>query len=130
MTEQPVTLEIVGGPTIEVPWIKAMTGQQVLEAAYDDQTQPGSFNYGIQYYGAALGYLVVMVNETHDSYVSTAQPFFYWEFLVNGVPASKGIDTIILSPGDRMTFRFELYLPEKHRGSTLEAKFRAQTRQL
>jgi hypothetical protein len=52
--------------------------QQVLEAAYDDQKPPGSFNYALQYFGEALGYLVVMVNETYGSYVSTAEPF-HWE---------------------------------------------------
>jgi hypothetical protein len=127
MSEQPVILEIVGGPTITVPWIKNMNGQQVMEAAYDDQHTPASFNYALQYYGEALGYLVVMINETYDSYISSAEPFFYWEFLVNDIPANKGVDNTIVSPGDRVIFRFERYIPEKHRGSTLEAKFRAQT---
>ena len=126
MREEPVTLEIVGGPTIAVDWIKNMNGQQVLEAAYDDQQMPGSFNYALQYYGEALGYLVVMMNETYDSYISSAQPFFYWEFLVNDDPATKGIDNTIVSPGDRIRFQFERYIPEKHKGSTLEAKFQAQ----
>jgi hypothetical protein len=126
MPEQPITLEIVGGPTITVDWTKNMNAQQVLETAYDEQQNPGSFNYALQYYGEALGYLVVMVNETYDSYISSAQPFFYWEFLVNDVPATKGIDNTIVSPGDRVTFQFERYIPEKHKGSTLEAKFQAQ----
>lgn len=126
MPEKPVTLEIVGCPTITVDWIKNMNGQQVLEGAYDDQQTPGSFSYALQYYGEALGYLVVMVNETYDSYISSAQPFFYWEFLVNDVPATKGIDNTIVSPGDRITFQFERYIPEKHKGSLLEAKFQAQ----
>ena len=128
MPEQPVKLEIMGGPVIEVPWTKNMNGQEVLEAAYNDQGKTGSFNYALQYYGEALGYLVVMVNETYDSYISSAQPFFYWEFMLNGQPANKGIDNTIVSPGDRLTFSFEHYVPEKHKGSTLEAKFQAQTR--
>lgn len=127
MSEEPVTLEIVGGPTIQVDWTKNMNCQQVLEAAYDDQQTPGSLSYALQYYGEALGYLVVMVNETYDSYISSAQPFFYWEFLVNDVPASKGIDNTIVSPGDRMTLQFERYIAEKHKGSLLETKFQAQS---
>jgi hypothetical protein len=126
MPEQPITLEIVGGPTITVDWIKNMNAQQVLEAAYDEQQGPGSFNYALQYYGEALGYLVVMVNDTYDSYISSAQPFFYWEFLVNDIPATKGIDNTMVTPGDRITFQFERYIPEKHKGSTLEVKFKTQ----
>lgn len=126
MSEQPIILNIVGGPTITVNWVKNMNAQQVLETAYDEQQNSGSFNYALQYYGEALGYLVVMVNETYDSYISSAEPFFYWEFLVNDIPATKGIDNTIVSPGDRVTFQFERYIPEKHKGSTLEAKFHAQ----
>jgi hypothetical protein len=45
-------------------------------------------------------------------------PFFYWEFLVNDQPATKGIDNTTLSAGDS----FEQYIPVKHKGSLLETK--------
>jgi hypothetical protein len=48
MPEPPETLEIVGGPRIEVPWTKNMTEQQVPEAAYDDQNQPGSLQFTLR----------------------------------------------------------------------------------
>jgi hypothetical protein len=32
-------------------------------------------------------YMAFMINETFDSYISSAEPYFYWEFLVNGTVA-------------------------------------------
>lgn len=117
-----VTLQVVGGPSVGVPWKQNMTAQDALEAAYDQINSSLSFTYALQFYGANLGYLVMMINETYDSFISSAEPFFYWEFLLNDQPAKQGIDNTVLSVGDVVRFSFEQYIPEKHKGSLLEVK--------
>lgn len=117
-----VTLEVIGGPSIEVPWKSGMTAQNALEAAYDQINSSATFTYALQFFGSQLGYLVFMINETYDSFISSAEPFYYWEFLVNGQPATKGIDNTILSADDTVQFSFEQYIPAKHKGSLLETK--------
>lgn len=126
-----ITVEIGGGPTIRVPWSKGMNAQQALERAYNDQN-PGAFTYALQYYGAKVGYFVIMINETYDSFISSggelASPFFYWEFLVNGKHAAKGIDNTILKANDIIRFSLEMYVPEKHGESSLRVKHESQIR--
>lgn len=117
-----VSLEVVGGPFVAVPWKAGMTAQDALEAAYNQINSSATFSYALQFYGSQLGYLVLMINETYDSFISSAEPFYYWEFLVNDVPATKGIDHTVLSDGDAVKFSFEQYIPLKHKGSLLEAK--------
>ena len=117
-----VSLEVAGGPSVQVPWRTAMTAQDALEAAYDQINSAATFTYSLQFYGSKLGYLVLMINETCDSFISSAEPFFYWEFLVNDQPARKGIDNTILAAGDTVKFSFEQYVPIKHKGSSLETK--------
>src|SRR5437879_13860816 len=121
-----VTVEVVGGPTVQVAWTQNMTAQQSLEEAYDQINSSATFTYALQFYGRQLGYLVMMINETYDSFISSAEPFFYWEFFVNNQPAKKGIDNTILSAGDTVKFSFQLYIPAKHKGSLLETKRRFQ----
>jgi Domain of unknown function (DUF4430) len=121
-----VTVEVVGGPSAQVGWTNNMTAQQALEEAYDQINSSATFTYALQFYGTQLGYLVMMINETYDSFISSAEPFFYWEFLVNNQPANKGIDNTILTAGDAVRFSFELYIPAKHKGSLLETKRRFQ----
>lgn len=123
---QTVQVSIVGGPSVAVPWFQNMNAQQALEGAYNQINNGSLFTYAIQYYGNNLGYLVVMVNETYDSYISSAAPFFYWQFLVNGAPASSGIDGITLSAGDAISFGLEMYIPEVHQSTTLGRKHEFQ----
>jgi hypothetical protein len=122
-----VTVEIYGGPTITVPWTQGMNAQQALEGAYQQVSSPGQFTYALQYYGSSLGYLVVMINETYDSFISSAAPYYYWEFLVNGKPSSAGIDGTTLNSGDVVGFEFQIYIAEKHKNSTLRFKHEFQT---
>jgi hypothetical protein len=63
-----------------------------------------------------------MINETYDSFISSAAPFFYWQFLLNGAPAQQGIDSTLLHLGDTLAFSFEAYDPLRHLGSTLARK--------
>jgi hypothetical protein len=64
-----VSITVVGGPTIQVPWASGMNAQQALERAFDLQNPKGEFTYALQYFGSALGYLVVMLNETYESFI-------------------------------------------------------------
>jgi hypothetical protein len=117
-----VSLEVVGGPLVQVLWKANMTAQDALEAAYNQINASATFTYALQFYGSELGYLVLMVNETYDSFISSAEPFYYWEFLVNEQPSAEGIDNTILADGDAVKFSFEQYVPGKHRGSLLATK--------
>jgi hypothetical protein len=121
-----VELTVVGGPAITVPWFEGMNAQQALEGAYGQLNNNSQFTYALQYYGSGLGYLVMMINETYDSFTSSAAPFFYWEFLLNGSPATSGIDSTVLNPGDAVCFSFEMYEATRHEASTLKAKHALQ----
>jgi len=123
-----VSLEVVGGPYVELPWKPNMTAQDALEAAFDQINSSTTFTYALQFYGATLGYLVLMINETYDSFISSAEPFYYREFLVNDQPSTEGIDNTILAAGDAVKFSFEQYIPLKHKGSLLETKRQFQSK--
>lgn len=123
---QTVQVSVVGGPSVMVPWFQGMNAQQALEGAYTQINNSIVFTYALQYYGSGLGYLVVMMNETYDSFVSTSAPFFYWQFCVNGSPASTGIDGVSLNPDDVVSFSLEMYSSEVHKSTTLEAKHKSQ----
>ena len=121
-----VDVEVVGGPRVSVGWNDGMNAQEALEEAYRIINDTKKFTYALQYFGSSLGYLVLMLNETYDSFISSSSPFFYWEILVNGVPATTGIDHLQLKPGDHLMFSFERYDPLKHQNSTLRAKYERQ----
>jgi hypothetical protein len=122
-----VQIVVSGGPTIDVPWSQGMNVQQALEGAYNQVGQAAQFTFALQFYGQ-FGYLVMMINETYDSFISSAAPYFYWELLVNGAPSQTGIDSTILNAGDVVTFSFETYSQQKHEKSTLKAKYEFQKR--
>jgi hypothetical protein len=125
-----VTVHVVGGPNVSVPFAAGVNAQQALEAAYEALSKRAALTYALQYFGGTLGYLVIMINETYESFVSPAhrQPFYFWEFLVNGTPAQKGIDQTILNAGDTITFELKAYTPAIPAGSTLHAKYQDRTR--
>ncbi len=121
-----VDVEVVGGTRVSVAWKQSMNAQEALEEAFRIINNTKAFTYALQYFGLALGYLVLMINETYDSFISSSSPFFHWEILVNGIPATKGIDHIILHSGDHLMFSFERYDPLKHKNSTLQLKYEHQ----
>jgi hypothetical protein len=125
-----VSVEVVGGSTVTVAWTQGMNAQQALELAWTAINNTQTFTYGLQYYGPQLGYMVFMIDETFDSFLSAAQPFFYWHLFVNDQPAKQGIDSTILQDGDRVKFSFDRYIPDQHAGTLLESKFQFQRRQL
>jgi hypothetical protein len=99
-----------------------MNAQDAIEAAYNQINNHAVFSYALQYYGASMGNLVCMINETYDSFVSSASPFFYWEFLYNNRAANVGIDSQKLNDGDSIAFAFVSYDPAAHAGTTLAHK--------
>ncbi|ADB38191.1 DUF4430 domain-containing protein [Spirosoma linguale] len=117
-----VTVQITGGPSTSVAWTQGMNVQQAMELAYVAINNSQQFTYALQYYGS-YGYLVMMINETYDSFFSSSAPYWYWELLVNGQPSSLGIDSEILNPGDEVTFQFSQYSANLHSKSSLQVKF-------
>ncbi len=126
-----VTVSVTGGPSATVPWRDGMTAQDALEAAYDALNSTEQFTFSLQFFGSKFGYLVIMINETYDSFISKggnlARPFFYWQFLVNGQPATGGVSTTRLAAGDHAQFEFEMYVEERHEGTMMGMKHRYQT---
>lgn len=113
-----------------VPRPKAgMNAQDAIEAAQQQVGTP-AFTFALQFYGQSLGYLVLMINETYDSFMSSAAPFFYWEFLVNGQVSQTGIDSTKLNDGDVLTFRFSVYNAAMHATTPVGAKHRLRTGKL
>ena len=102
-----VNVTVTGGPSVDVAWSSGMNAQNALELV--EESLGSQFIYSLEYYGHGLGYLVNMINETYDTFISSLTPYFYWEFLVNGTPSSTGIDQTILSDGDQVTFTFAMY---------------------
>lgn len=122
-----VSITVGTDSPISVPWHSNMTAQAALEAAYNQIQNSSEFSFALQYYGTyqgppygALGYLVIMLNGTYDEPGEGK----YWEIYYNGQPASKGIDYLLLNPGDNLTFVSEAYSEAKHAGTTVGAKHR------
>jgi len=100
-----------------------MNVQQAFEQAYNN-VPAGTLTYALQYYGNPLGYLVVMINETYESFNSKESPFFFWEFLINGQISANGIDSTILNDGDVVTFEFTTYNSSTNHLSTTHTKYK------
>jgi hypothetical protein len=125
-----VTVSVTGGPSVSVPWTAGMTTQDALELAWNAINSTSKFTFGLQYYGKTLGYMVFMINETFDSFLSSDAPYFYWEFLVDNVPQSQGIDSVKPAAGQTVTFTFTQFVAEQHAGTLLGAKRSFQKSQL
>jgi hypothetical protein len=121
---QSVIVEVIGGPLVSVPWTEKMTSQDALENARD-LSIPGALNFALEYFGKGLGYMVIMINGTFESFAPKASPNYYWDFLINNTRSAKGIDSAALKPGDKITFKFDQYVPEEHAGTLLEIKYKA-----
>lgn len=128
-----VTVQVVGGPMAQVPWSNRMTALHAIELAQGviEPLSNEQFTFALQYYGATLGYLVNMINETYDSFISrggeSARSFFYWQFMLNNKPARQSVERTTLNAGDVISFEFEAFDPEHHQGTLLAAKHARQT---
>jgi hypothetical protein len=125
-TTNTVTVEVVGGTSLTVPWVAGMTGQAALEAARD-QAPANTLNFALEYFGKTLGYMVIMLNGTYESFLPLAAPNYYWDFLVNDVSSAVGIDSVKLNAGDKVSFSFDRYDPSLHAQTTLAAKYKARS---
>lgn len=124
-----VSVAVDGGPTASVPWSAGMNAQDALELAFDQINSTEKFTFSLQFYGKTLGYLVVMLNETYDTFISSSKPYFYWEFFVNGKPSDTGIDGTKLDAGDAVAFSFVTFDPTTLGSShLLRAKYESQTK--
>ena len=112
-----VTITISGGSPVSVNWYPGMNVQNALELAYNE------VQFGLQFYGYNLGYMVVMVNGTYDS----SKSGYYWEFYYNGKSSNSGIDSTMLNDGDSISFDNVCYSPETHKGTLLEIKHNKAT---
>jgi hypothetical protein len=124
-----ITLTILNGPTFSVPYTKGMNVEQAMQGAFNNQTN-AIFTYNTQYYGTILGNLVTMINETYESFpaLNSYNPFYYWELLINNVPAISGINNTILNDNDIVTFELTFYSTNSiPTHSTLHAKHSYKT---
>jgi hypothetical protein len=124
----PITLVIVGGPIITVPFDAGINAQQVMERAFDLVNDRKKFDYALEYFGTSLGYLVVMINDTYESFISSSEPFYFWEILVDNHPASTGINHLPLQAGATLTFELRPYGAGITSKSTMHAKYQARLR--
>lgn len=114
--------------TIMVPW-EGQNAQQVLEGTYNQIRDHGTFSFGVKFFGTyqndqqggPLGYFVNMVNGIYD----LPAEHVYWELLIDGKPASKGIDSTYPAAGATVTLRQTPYSEVTHRNTALEKKHRA-----
>lgn len=84
-----VQVAITGGPRVTVPWSLNMNSQRALEAACNKVNNDSVFTYAIQYYGPSLGYLVMMVNEIYDSFISSSVSKNEYSVSLNAKAASQ-----------------------------------------
>jgi hypothetical protein len=122
-----ITVTVEDGPSVTVPWQAGMNAQEALETANQLINNTSLFTFALQYYGPTLGYLVLMINETYDSFLSSAAPFYYWELLLNGKPSPTGIDSTKLNDGDVITFQFTVYNASTHNSIPMGEKHRLRT---
>lgn len=124
-----ITVEITNGPSFSVPWTSGMNAENALQLAYNSQGSQSLLTYATQFYGSNMGNLVIMVNETYESFPAKASylPFYYWEFLVNGQPSVKGVDFTILNDNDIVTFTFTPISAAVPKQSTIHVKHSYKT---
>jgi hypothetical protein len=92
-----------------VPWQANMNGQDAMEHAYGCGT---GYSFLLQYFGPALGYEVVSIDNIASQ--SGSDSFLFWEFSVNGAVASKGVDETTLSDGDQIGWNYTVYNAAAH----------------
>ena len=117
-----VNINIINGPNFRVAWKSGLNIQTALEAAHTNAPS-ATFSFALQYYGAGLGYLVSMINETYESFNAKETPFYFWEIQVNGAISPTGIDNTLLNDNDSVTLEFTAYTATTSKTSTLQAKF-------
>lgn len=88
-----------------------LTARQLIEAVFvqfQTDASPDPFKFTIDYFGydhyqgvtTYLGYFIVSINDL----VSDANN--YWDLVVNSKPASLGMDSYLVQPGDRVELKW------------------------
>jgi len=65
-----------------------------------------------------------MIDEIYEK--SSPPSYYYWEFYLNGIASSTGIDSTTLDAGDNVTFTYEEYNEGKHKNTTVGAKHKSK----
>ena len=107
-----ITISVSGQPIRQinnVPWQANMNGQDAMEHAYGSGS---GYSFLLQYFGPQLGYEVVSIDNIASQAGSDA--FLFWEFSVNGVVASKGVDETTLNDGDQIGWNYTAYNAAAH----------------
>jgi hypothetical protein len=122
---QPVTVKIID-ILIKVDWVEGKNLQYYIEQARDSAAgTPQKFDFAIQYYGyeggVYYGYMIIMMldNQHFDNYDNNNK---YWEYTINTVFATLGIDSEYPKPGDLVEFDYNLVEPAKPQSAGLKAK--------
>jgi len=110
--------------------MKALRAMELAQAVIEPNPNE-QFTFCLQYY-TGLGYLVSMINETYDSFISrggeTATPFFYWHFKINGADATLSVDNQPVNDGDRITFEFGTYVEAIHKATLPAVKHKGRNK--
>jgi hypothetical protein len=103
----------VNGQTIRqisnVPWQANMNGQDAMEHAYGSGS---GYSFLLQYFGPQLGYEVISIDNIASQAGTDA--YLFWEFSVNGIVASKGVDQTTLNDGDQIGWNYTVYDQTAH----------------
>ena len=92
-----------------IVWQSGMNVQQAMEAAYGMET---GYDFAIQFFGASLGYEVVMIDNISQQAGTDA--FLFWELSVNNTISNTGIDHTILNDGDEVEWNYTPYSSPVH----------------
>ena len=132
-TTNTIRLEVIGGPSADVPWNEGMSALSAMMKAQEiiEPNPKEQFTFALQHFHGQ-GFLVIMINETFDSFISRggewATPFFYWNVKVNGTGITQSVEKTILNAGDVLTFDFGRFIPDEHAKTMVEAKHNYQTK--
>jgi len=109
-----ITISVSGQPIRQinnVPWQANMNGQDAMEHAYGSGS---GYSFLLQYFGPQLGYEVVSIDNIASQAGSDSDAFLFWEFSVNGVVATRGVDETTLNDGDQIGWNYTAYNAAAH----------------
>jgi hypothetical protein len=90
----------------ELPWAKGMSVQAALEGACAMR----KLALVTRYYGPDLGHKVIMISNKWDGdyeRTSGSSRGSYWLLRINGGLVDRGVDRIVLKPGDEIVLAHE-----------------------
>jgi len=98
-----VVINFAGAPAVRQS-VRESFAVPAGSSAWDVLQQAvGLRNVGYVDYGGSLGVMVTSL------YGTEAQGNHFWEFMINGAPASLGVSAYVVKEGDRLEFRYSSY---------------------